>query len=443
MTHSKSLPFDTLLKLSPVPLLQETSHSNQNSLSSEAVDVVGALPKRVLQVTLLADEWGSSKGGLSTINRELAKQLSANPEVKVTVFVPQSACGEDDKEKASRHGIFIVEAEQRSGFEDPLDWLLFPPDELIIDVLIGHGVKLGRQAQVIQKSHQCMWVQMVHTAPDQLGMHKSYPRAISRGEEKKRSEIALCEEADLVVAIGPKLKEAISFSLRSSEKEQNVLSLTPGTFQEFYCVKTASVDLEKFYVLAYGRCDLEDLSLKGYDIAAKAMAELDDKSYHLTVLGATDGKQEELVKTLVSHGISRCQLTISTFCKDRKMLGKLFAQNDLVIMPSKTEGFGLTGLEALSAGLPILVSGNSGFAEALRKVQFGELYVVADFKNAKEWAKKIRAVRQKDRAQRLKEIKNLRTFYEERYSWEQQCEDLVAKMSSMVYGRILHHILCR
>ena len=34
----------------------------------------------------------------------------------------------------------------------------------------------------------------------------------------------------------------------------------------------------------------------------------------------------------------------------------------LAIMPSRTEGFGLIALEALSASLPILVSGNSGFA---------------------------------------------------------------------------------
>ena len=31
---------------------------------------------KVIRVTILASEWGSSKGGLSTINRELAIQLA-------------------------------------------------------------------------------------------------------------------------------------------------------------------------------------------------------------------------------------------------------------------------------------------------------------------------------------------------------------------------------
>ena len=39
-----------------------------------------------VKVTVLASEWGSSKGGLSTINRELAIQLAKRPEVEITFF---------------------------------------------------------------------------------------------------------------------------------------------------------------------------------------------------------------------------------------------------------------------------------------------------------------------------------------------------------------------
>ena len=83
--------------------------------------------------------------------------------------------------------------------------------------------------------------------------------------------------------------------------------------------------------------------------------------------------------------IPHCQLAVRKFCKDREFLIKSLLEFDLVLMPSRTEGFGLTALEALSAGIPILVSGNSGFAEALKKVEFGEFYIVEDFKDANEW----------------------------------------------------------
>ena len=35
----------------------------------------------------MGDEWGSSKGGLSTLNRELAKHLARQSDVEVTVLL--------------------------------------------------------------------------------------------------------------------------------------------------------------------------------------------------------------------------------------------------------------------------------------------------------------------------------------------------------------------
>ena len=425
-----------LFPLQASPQASFVPPSSEAATRTQRVEVID-FPKRVLHVTLLGTEWRSTKGGLSTINRELAKQLSLNPNVKVTLVVPQSACSEDDKEIASKHGITIIEAEQSQDSDDQPSL----PEDFNIDVIIGHGVKLGPQAQVIRRIHRCKWVQMVHTAPQELCMYKDYPSRISKGEEKNSSEVALCEEADLVVAIGPKLREYFSFFLRSCGREKTVLTMTPSIFSEFYRVKSSLVDAQKFYVLAFGRCDREDLRLKGFDIAAKALSKLDKGLYHLTVVGATEGKEEELGQALLKHGISESQLFVNKFCEDRETLGKVFSRNDLVIMPSRTEGFGLTALEALSAGLPILVSGNSGFAEALKKVPFGEMYVVEKFDNVKEWVKKIKAVKQKPRAQRLEEIKKLRTMYEKEYSWEKQCEDLVARMRSLVHGMVSLYIL--
>ena len=115
----------------------------------------------------MASEWGSSKGGLSTISRELAIQLAKFPEVEITIFLPR--CSEEDKNQALLSNVKIVEAKRHPGF-DELDWLSFPPEHLQIDVIVGHGVKLGRQAQIIKNSKKCKWVQVVHTDPEELGM---------------------------------------------------------------------------------------------------------------------------------------------------------------------------------------------------------------------------------------------------------------------------------
>ena len=201
-----------------------------------------------LSVTLLASELDSSKGGLSTVNRELAIELAQHEKVKVTLLVPQYSCSEEGKRIAESHKVSIREAEKRHGYDDPLDWLSFPPRDLAIDIIVGHGGKLGKQAQVIRESHGCKWVQVLHTDPEELGMYKDYPEAISKGEEKNTTEVELCKLADAVVAVGPKLKEEYSSKLRSCEKHKDIIQLTPGMFHEFSDVTQVTKDGNKFKV---------------------------------------------------------------------------------------------------------------------------------------------------------------------------------------------------
>ena len=191
--------------------------------------------------------------------------------------------------------------------------------------------------------------------------------------------------------------------------------------------------------MAFGRGDPEDFSLKGYDIAAKAIAKLNDYSYRLIFVGAPDGEQDEVGENLLKSGISKRQLTIRKFLQSKERLKELFCEVDLVIMPSRTEGFGLTALEALSAGLPILVSGNSGFGDTLRTLPSGKSFVV-DSEEPNDWAKAIALVRQKGRAERLRNVQRLQTCYEEKFSWEKQCESLLERMWSLVHGKAFLHL---
>ena len=393
------------------------------------------LRSMTVNVTLLGDEWASSAGGLSTLNRELAIHLAEQPKVDVTFLVPEGACTDVHKKAAQSNGITVVEAEKLPGYE-PVDWLISPPYYLSMNVVIGHGIKLGRQAHVLRKDLLCSrkWVQVVHTAPEQLGMFKKYSGAISKNETKHETEVDLCKLADLVVPIGPKLKDDYS-SYLNSKKDLDIFQLTPGLFREFTDLKQDSNERFEFKVLLCGRGDAEDFELKGYDIAAKAFAdqELKGEPYRLLFVGAPDGKEDKIARKLLNCGIAKEQLTVRKFVEREKMRD-LFCEVDLAIMPSRTEGFGLIALEALSAGLPILVSGNSGFARALHNLQF-DTFCIVDSKKPKVWAKAIKAVRARH-GKRLQEIQMLRESYGKTYSWEKQCAALVEKMCNMVHGTV-------
>ena len=260
-------------------------------------------------------------------------------------------------------------------------------------------------------------------------MYKEYDERISKGETKHQVEVELCKLADQVVAVGPKLAEAFSGYLRPCGKDQDVFNLTPGIFSEFAGVKQASQERSSFTVLVFGRGDNEDFQLKGYDIAAQAIAELNDTTYKLVFVGATRGEEDLLLK----HGIDRSQLRVRRFNESREQLAQLFCEVDLAIMPSRAEGFGLAALEALSAGLPVLVSGNSGFGEALKKIPFASNCVVQS-DDPKDWANVIKAIRGKDRKLRLKEAKILHGEYAEMYSWQDHCNRLVERMLAISQG---------
>ena len=162
----------------------------------------------------------------------------------------------------------------------------------------------------------------------------------------------------------------------------------------------------------FGRGDNEDFELKGFDIAARSVAALPDTD--LVFLGAPDGKEQEIANRLLDCGIPKERLTVRGF-KDRKGLKQSFCEADLVLMPSRTEGFGLAGLEALSAGLPVIVSKNSGFGEALGDVPFRSSFVI-DSKDPSAWTAAIKGIWNKDRRTRLDETKVLRDSYGRRYS---------------------------
>ena len=379
--------------------------------------------------TLLASEWGSKRGGLSTFNRVLAIELAKHSKVHVSVLVPR--CEQEEIDDAKNKGVTLIRAKRRPGCPDEKEWLSSPPKDLQIDIVIGHGVVLGSKAQIIQENRQCKWIQFVHTDPEELGMFKGYSDRIEKGEQKHQDEVELCAMADFVVAVGPKLAEAYRSYLRSHDKDQSVFDLTPGIFDEFSGLEQATQDGDKCRVLAFGRGDAEDFKLKGFDIAAKAVGQLPNAI--LIFVGAGNKQQDGVADNLQQFDIPPERLRVRTFLESRESLGKLFREVDVAIMPSRTEGFGLAALEALSAGLPILVGGNSGFGQALAKVRFGSGCVIQS-EDPTVWAEEIKKVWARDREIRLEESDELRKSYAKKYSWAKRCNDLVEHVLTTAAG---------
>ena len=102
-----------------------SSPSAQPSYEAQEISGSHLASNRILRVTLLASEWGSTKGGLSTLNRELAIQLAKHHNVKVSMYLPQYS--EEDRNAAATHKVCLLKAKEKMGY-DRIDWLSSLPE---------------------------------------------------------------------------------------------------------------------------------------------------------------------------------------------------------------------------------------------------------------------------------------------------------------------------
>ena len=212
----------------------------------------------------------------------------------------------------------------------------------------------------------------------------------------------------------------------------NIFDLTPSVFDEFINVKQVPEERKHRSILVFGRGDADDFKSKGIDIAARAVAALPET--HLVFVGAPKENLEEVAQRFLHCGVPANRLSVRSYDKSRETLKGLFCEVDLFLVSSRTGGFGLSGLEALSAGLPVLISKNSGFGEALSKVPFGSSFVI-DSEDPERWAAAIKKLWEKGRQSRLKEAEVLRSSYERIYSWSKQSGALRFRMMELVQGK--------
>ena len=375
-----------------------------------------------LNITLTAD----NEGWDIAVNGQLLLELTSNPRVKISGLVPKST--EKQRAHAKNLGIELVDAKDVPGCS-PAELLAHPPDSLDIDVLMihSHGRDLGRQAQVIKEVKKCRWLHVLHTDSKEL---VKFLESATEHDSEHEVQVTLCQQADAVVAIGPKVAEAYRSALRLTGKDKDVIDLTPGVFHNFVGVRPSlEQKRETFHVLISGT--MKYLKVKGCDIAAKAIKLLNTPSYSYHLIFAVKPSQNvaEITQALLSEGIDADQITVRVSESAEDWIN-LFCEVDLVIKPSRMEGFGMSGVRAISADLPLLISGNTGLGMALKKLPSGVNHVV-DSEDPQVWADKIKKVREKSWQTRRLQAEELRSEYMKQFNWKEECDQLVSKMFAM------------
>ncbi|CAH1247174.1 MFHAS1 [Branchiostoma lanceolatum] len=332
-------------------------------------------------VLLVSTEYGTSKGGISTINRQVARKFTdAGAEVYATVL----EASEQDEKDAGQDGVNLIKPKSAGSSAKPsLEWLNvyhsvhFPHIPSDVCCIVGHVDVTSRAARKIKEERfpHAKLAMFGHVAPEETEHYKSDEKALGVG----RKEASIQEDigkADVVFSVGARIHRHYDRFLRRNHVDHYIFLPEPSkVFSKAnvsFAEESEKVRKPERSVLSVGRVrDVE--MLKGHDLAAGAMdkvAQRLDGQYTLRLrvrgIDENDFKDSKriLEEKLKSGRVKPTLLPYGT----QEDIRRDMENCHLVLMPSRAEPFGLVGLEAIAAGVPVLISEHSGLAELIEEL---------------------------------------------------------------------------
>ncbi|OPZ52415.1 MAG: GDP-mannose-dependent alpha-(1-6)-phosphatidylinositol monomannoside mannosyltransferase [Deltaproteobacteria bacterium ADurb.BinA014] len=128
-----------------------------------------------------------------------------------------------------------------------------------------------------------------------------------------------------------------------------------------------------------------NFEIKGLDFIINALGKLKSRKYSFRLLVAGKGNTSKYTRLAQQTGVA--ENIIFTGKLDKRNLIRHYLASDIYIMLSAFDTFGMVVLEAMAAGLPVIISSNVGAKDLVRENENG--FVIADTSNTEIVADKI------------------------------------------------------
>jgi len=184
--------------------------------------------------------------------------------------------------------------------------------------------------------------------------------------------------ADRVIAVSHYTKDLV---VKQYGIPQRRLRVVHNAIDPKEAVGDWSVEEQEPLVLFAGRITWQKGPEYFVDAAARVVREIPYVKF--AVAGSGD-RMRSMIERVAAHGIGR-NVLFTGFLPPSE-LDRLYARADVYVMPSVSEPFGLTALEALQHGTPVIVSRTAGVSEVVRNV------LRVDFGDVEDLASKILSV---------------------------------------------------
>jgi glycosyltransferase involved in cell wall biosynthesis len=322
-------------------------------LVSRGEDGAGEVPppERPLRILAFITMWDPNAGGVVAVNRQLCEALAAEGH---DVYVRVGHTPPDIR----IDGIHLIGPRVVDPGIDSRYQLVGGYEDLPgqIDAVIGHSRFSGPAARQVRDEVYpgAELVHFVHMAPEALGRVQGKPPEVIA--ENVTIERDLVQHADLAVGVGPRLADEVRSLAQQGSADGHmpvVHELTPGVEIVDRVPHTGQDPLKIVYLL--GRADDAQ---KGVIQAAEMVRSLGPENARLVVRGV-DPKLVEAQQRQLSE-IAGAPVDVRPYSIVHAELVSDLQEADVLVMPSRAEGFGLVALEAAGAGVPVLVPSTSG-----------------------------------------------------------------------------------
>ena len=275
------------------------------------------------------------------------------------------------------------------------------------DLLISNYWTSGTFAKIFFDSSDITKINISHTLELLKKIHnEQYKIDNKRFEEEKKFNNFF----DYVLAFSEQEKEVLLSEY--GYKTSQIIESTPGYKDDifYYIPKVKARNHFDFYqneklILFVGRLDY----LKGLDIAIEVinLSKKNNKNYKLLIAGGDVGSREQkkLIKELDKMKISESIIWLGSL--SQKELNYCYNAVDIVIIPSRSETFGLVCLEASATKTPVLASQVGRMKDI---VEDGKSGILAENISPENFAEKLEIFFQKEgryKVNNLDRIKDL------------------------------------
>ncbi|MBX5326792.1 MAG: glycosyltransferase family 4 protein [Candidatus Bathyarchaeia archaeon] len=250
--------------------------------------------------------------------------------------------------------------------------------------------------------------------------------------EKKLVDLdkIVTQRADKVIAVSQFTKNTLTSAYHVPLQKIHVIH--NGIYPEQYtCTKTEieetkhNLNIENALAILYvGRLEQR----KGIIYLLEAFAHL-AKDYTCKLVIAGDGNQTQLKQHAQTLGIK--EKIIFTGKVDNNTLKRLYNICDVFVLPSLLEGFGLTILEAMAAGKPVVATNVGGIPEIMKNNVHGKL---VEPKNPRQLSTAIRFFLENPKTSR-KIGEHNRKYVKERFSWAKTAKETTLLYETLINSR--------